>query len=191
MGGLTTPLGPAQPFSSWIVFLPRKKTWRRESGAAWICSLNMLGGGIGFRLPKSVVSHSSTNHFFFSLPVLLSLRSFLCINKFLCPRPGPETSPSGSPWWLAPLYRRPSADDRRGFPKPGRCIKHNHHGVFPVGLTQSCGSPVSIVCFLLRACWVSFRKTSRPLSFNVFESSKKKYQNIYLKKNFILQRAGC
>jgi hypothetical protein len=142
----------------------------------------MLGGGIGFRLPKSVVSHSSTNHFFFSLPVLLSLRSFLCINKFLCPRPGPETSPSGSPWWLAPLYRRPSADDRRGFPKPGRCIKHNHHGVFPVGLTQSCGSPVSIVCFLLRACWVSFRKTSRPLSFNVFESSKKKYQNIYLKK---------
>ena len=29
------------------------------------------------------------------------------------------------------LYRRPSADDRRGFPKPGRCIKHNGHGVFP------------------------------------------------------------
>ena len=39
------------------------------------------------------------------------------------------------------LYRRPSADDRRGFPKPGRCIKHNRHGVFPVGITQSCGNP--------------------------------------------------
>ena len=39
------------------------------------------------------------------------------------------------------LYRRPSADDRRGFPKPGRCIKHNRQGVFPVGITQSCGNP--------------------------------------------------
>jgi hypothetical protein len=39
------------------------------------------------------------------------------------------------------LYRRPSADDRRGSPKPGRCIKHNHHGVFPVGISQSCGNP--------------------------------------------------
>ena len=39
------------------------------------------------------------------------------------------------------LYRRPSADDRRGFPKPGRCTKHNRHGVFPVGINQSCGNP--------------------------------------------------
>ena len=27
------------------------------------------------------------------------------------------------------------------FPKPGRCIKHNRHGVFPVGINQSCGNP--------------------------------------------------
>ena len=54
------------------------------------------------------------------------------------------------------LYRRPSADDRRGFPKPSRCIKHNRRGVFPVGINQSRGNPSfqlsDILFFLLFWC---------------------------------------
>ena len=64
-------------------------------------------------------------------------------------------------------------------PKPGRCIKHNHHGVFPVGLTQDCGSP-SFHCLFLFCVFFVYAVHVMSPSLNVLESIfKKKYQHIY------------
>ena len=89
------------------------------------------------------------------------------------------------------LYRRPSADDRRGFPKPGRCIKHNHYGVFPVGLTQDCGNP-SFHCLFLFCVFFVYAINVMSPSLNVLESILKKNINISIKKEkiFIVRQAG-
>ena len=120
---------------------------------------------------------------FFFIFIFLPIISYTSTN-FLVPGRalGFHRRDSRGDWYL---YRRPSADDRRGFPKPGRCIKHNHYGVFPVGLTQDCGSP-SFHCLFLFCVFFVYAINVMSPSLNVLESIKKKYQHIYLKKKFLL-----
>jgi len=61
-----------------------------------------------------------------------SLFLLVYVNIFHYPRPGSGTSLPEFPWGLVPI---PAADDRSGFPKPGRCIKQIATVFFRVGVT--------------------------------------------------------
>ena len=125
---------------------------------------------------------------FFFIFIFLPIISYTSTN-FLVPGRalGFHRRDSRGDWYL---YRRPSADDRRGFPKPGRCIKHNHHGVFPVGLTQDCGSP-SFHCLFLFCVFFVYAINVMSPSLNVLESIKKNINtSIKKEKNFIVRQAG-
>ena len=85
--------------------------------------------------PSDYFSVSLGMHFFYLPPIpSYTLMNFHIPGRAL----GFYCRDSRGDWHL---YRWPSADDRRGFSKPGRCIKHNRHVVFLAEIAQSCGKP--------------------------------------------------